>query len=234
MHVLSNCSNAAALRRYTVRHNDILSLLVSWLTSVKSASQLLYADLSDTRVLPICDLFTNCRPDLAIVGNNSIHILELTVCRETNLISSHGYKSNKYKNISSRGSSKAGNRKIVPHFIEISTLWFISSCSDFTRAVKLMRCPLRWSTTLSSLLWNLHLTFIVRGTMLIRPQPRRPLTAPAWLRRWYTGRCTRLFYELMSRTANVEKGRAMQLADNLLLQYVYVLIAFKIKHCLIR
>ena len=37
----------------------------------------------------------------------------------------------------------------------------------------------------------------------------------------------------MSRTANVGKGRAMQLADNLLLQYVCVLIAFKIKHCLI-
>ena len=95
----------------------------------------MYADLSDTRVLPICDLFTNCRPDLAIVDNNSIHILELTVCRETNLISSHDYKSNKYKNISSRGSSLAGNRKIVPHFIEISTLGLISNCSDFTRAV---------------------------------------------------------------------------------------------------
>ena len=93
--------------RYTVRHNDILSLLVSWLTSVKSASQLLYADLSDTRVLPVCDLFTSCRPDLAIVDNNSIHILELTVYHETNLISSHDYKSNKYKNISSCGSSLA-------------------------------------------------------------------------------------------------------------------------------
>ena len=136
-HVLSNCSNAAALRRYTVRHNDILSLLISWLTSVKSASQLLYADLSDTRVLPICDLFTSCRPDLAVVDNNSIHILELTVCHETNLISSHDYKSNKYKNISSCGSSLAGNRKIVPHFIEVSTLGFISSCSDFTRAVNI-------------------------------------------------------------------------------------------------
>ena len=32
----------------------------------------------------------------------------------------------------------------------------------------------------------------------------------------------------MSRTANVEDGRAMQLADNLLLQYVCVLIAFKL------
>ena len=50
---------------------------------------------------------------------------------------SHDYKSNKYKNISSCGSSLAGNRKIVPHFIEISTLGFISSCSGFTRAVKI-------------------------------------------------------------------------------------------------
>ena len=31
----------------------------------------------------------------------------------------------------------------------------------------------------------------------------------------------------MNKTANVEEGRAMQLADNLLLQYVCVLIAFK-------
>ena len=113
---------------------------MSWLTSVKSASQLLYADLSDTRVLPICDLFTNCRPDLAIVDNNSIHVLELTVCHETNLISSHDYKSNKYKNISFCGSSLARNRenrKTVPHFIEISTLGFISSCSDFTKAINI-------------------------------------------------------------------------------------------------
>ena len=59
------------------------------------------------------------------------------MCHETNFISSHDYKSNKYKNISSCGSSLAGNRKIVPHFIEVSTLGFISRCSDFTRAVNI-------------------------------------------------------------------------------------------------
>ena len=80
-HILSNCSSAAALRRYTVRHNDILSLLGCWLTSAKSASQLLYADLSDARALPVRDLFTSCRLDLAIVDNNSIPILELTVTK---------------------------------------------------------------------------------------------------------------------------------------------------------
>ena len=60
-----------------------------------------------------------------------------SVCQETHLISTHEYKSNKYKNIASCGSSLAGNRKVVSHFIEISTLGFISSCSDFTRAVNI-------------------------------------------------------------------------------------------------
>ena len=32
---------------------------------------------------------------------------------------------------------RARNRKIVPHFIEISKLGFISSCTDFTRAVNI-------------------------------------------------------------------------------------------------
>ena len=76
-------------------------------------------------------------PDLAIVDNNSIHILELTGCHETNLISSHDYKSNKYKNISFCGSSLAGNRKIISHFIEVSILEFISNCSDFAKAVNI-------------------------------------------------------------------------------------------------
>ncbi len=118
----------------------MLARRICWLTSIKSASQL-YAVLSDTDVVPICDLFNNYRPDLAIVDCNSIHILELTVCHETNFVSSHEYKSHKYKNISSCSSSLAGNRKIVPHFIEVSTLGFISNCSDFINAVKIDAMP---------------------------------------------------------------------------------------------
>ena len=41
------------------------------------------------------------------------------------------------RTFSSCGSSLAGNRKIVPHFIEVSTLGFVSSWSDFTRAVNI-------------------------------------------------------------------------------------------------
>ena len=140
-HVLSNCSSVTALHRYTVRHNDILSLLVFWIKSCISPNQSLYADLADANVLPVCDLFCNCRPDLAICDLNSIHVLELTVCYETNMIASNEYKKNKYKNISMRGSSVAENRKIVRHFIEVSTLGFISNCLDFCKAIKIEAMP---------------------------------------------------------------------------------------------
>jgi len=140
-HVLSNCSSATALHRYTVRHNDILSILISWIKASISPNQSLYADISDISVLPVCDLFCNCRPDLAICDMNSIHILELTVCHETNMIISNEYKKNKYRNISLCGSSVAANRKITSHFIEVSTLGFISSCLDFTKAVKIASMP---------------------------------------------------------------------------------------------
>ena len=140
-HVLSNCSSATALHRYTIRHNDILAILISWIKACISSSQSIYADLSDANVLPVCDLFHNCRPDLAICDTNSINILELTVCHETNMTVSNDYKKNKYRNISLLGSSLAGNRKIIPHFIEVSTLGFISNCLDFTKAIEIDVMP---------------------------------------------------------------------------------------------
>ena len=35
----------------------------------------------------------------------------------------------------------AANRKITPHFIEVSTLGFISNCLDFTKAIKIDAMP---------------------------------------------------------------------------------------------
>ena len=88
-------------------------------------------------VLTVCDPFCNRLPDLAICDMNSIHILKLTVCHETNMIISNEYMKNKHRNISLCGSPMSANRKITPHFIEASTLRFISSCLDFTKAVKI-------------------------------------------------------------------------------------------------
>ena len=53
------------------------------------------------------------------------------------MIHSHDYKNNKYKDIGCYGSTLAENRKIVPHFIEVSTLGVVANISDFTKALKI-------------------------------------------------------------------------------------------------
>ena len=65
------------------------------------------------------------------------------------MIISNEYKKNKHRNISLCGSSVAAKRKITPHFIEVSTLGFISSCLDFNKAVKIAAMPDTLSTKLS-------------------------------------------------------------------------------------
>ena len=64
-----------------------------------AGTPIIYADLVQANVLPVADLFNNYRPDIAIVDSNSICTLELTVCHETNVLSSRDYKRDKYKNI---------------------------------------------------------------------------------------------------------------------------------------
>ena len=140
-HVLSNCGATTALHRYTTRHNAVLAELVTWLRSAIAVDQELYADLPNAQVLPVCDLFNNCRPDIAISDHDTIHALELTVCHETNLVSSRSYKQEKYKNLVLCGSTLAAKRRIVPHFIEVSTLGFISDVSHFTKAIKIPLLP---------------------------------------------------------------------------------------------
>ena len=121
-HVLSNCGSLVALHRSTERHNKVLTLLINWLKSVVAQNQTIYADLSEANILPVADLFKNYRPDIAIAHSNSICTLELTVCHETNAVSSRDYKLDKYKNIADFRSTLAGNRKVYSHTIEISTL----------------------------------------------------------------------------------------------------------------
>jgi len=99
-HVLSNCSSDVALKRYTKRHDDILLIIVAWLKSMLPSGYKLFADLTSTDCLPVCDIFTNVRPDIAICFSDNVVVLELTVCHETNLSKSRNYKLNKYINIS--------------------------------------------------------------------------------------------------------------------------------------
>src|SRR5882757_1109156 len=91
----------------------------------------IYADLPEVNSKPVRDLFIGVRPDIAVVCNENIFVLELTVCHETNIVKSNEYKQNKYKNISSQGSTLADGKIISAHFIEVNTLGFISNLENF-------------------------------------------------------------------------------------------------------
>src|SRR5688572_28069483 len=56
-------------------------------------SSKLYADLPE-----YCntEIFETFRPDVAVLHNNTVHVLELTCCHELNLESSHDFEQTKY------------------------------------------------------------------------------------------------------------------------------------------
>ena len=72
------------------------------------------------------ELFKSSRPDLVIVKNNELTIIELTCCFETNIIKSRDYKIKKYCNIEKEVINRTYTIK-SKIFAEITTLGFISS-----------------------------------------------------------------------------------------------------------
>ena len=88
-HVLSHCSSPSALNRYTKRHDAILTIILQWIQSQNPKNSSIHADIDDADLNPIVEVFQpNVRPDLVIVQNRQIFVLELTVCHETNLVNS--------------------------------------------------------------------------------------------------------------------------------------------------
>ena len=139
-HVLSNCSAPVALERYKQRHDKVLNVIVSWIRSVASPVQTVYSDIpGDSK--EVSDLFSGYRPDIAIVNSSSISTLELTVCHETNLVSSKQYKINKYKDLSNFTNVICNHKSISCFTIEVTSLGFISCINDFIKLNKLPAMP---------------------------------------------------------------------------------------------
>lgn len=98
-HVLSNCSHPDVLQRYTTRHNAILLTLVEWFKTKLNEDFTIFVDLPGTCFRKTADIFISVRPDLVLIKNNKILAIELTICHETNIMSSKEYKLNKYTNL---------------------------------------------------------------------------------------------------------------------------------------
>ena len=135
-HVLNNCDKA--LKRYTQRHDNVLSLLTNWILSVKSVDQELLVDLPSEKWNPIVQVFQpTCRPDIIVIEHSRISVLELTICHETNLVKSKNYKIDKYKNIRNQLQPAYLNYDTHVHTFEITSLGFIADLTDFQRDTKL-------------------------------------------------------------------------------------------------
>lgn len=122
-HVLSNCSSVAALDRYTKRHNKILTLIVNSLKLDKRQDCAIYADIKIDEIHPISIVFESLRPDIAIIYGDTIEVLEITVCHETNLAQSKAYKINKYEeNLKANLKDNFKHYNLIINTFEISPI----------------------------------------------------------------------------------------------------------------
>ena len=95
-HVLSNCSSPSMLEKYKKRHDAILDILIKGLDPLLDKNSAIYADPPLSSARQISELFsvhfTSTRHRHP--KKSTIDILELTVCHETNVVSSRTFQTN--------------------------------------------------------------------------------------------------------------------------------------------
>ena len=100
-HILNNCEVALQLRRYNSRHDEVLSVILDFMTKQMPDETTIVTDLSDNYQFPPCLALTDLRPDLVAydVQTKSALLLELTVCFETNFEDARKRKEDKYSEL---------------------------------------------------------------------------------------------------------------------------------------
>ena len=79
LHVLSNCSVAANEKRYTWRHNNVLTTLSHYMMQLREDGYTIYVDLEGKK--NPAGLFKTFRPDMVIRKNDDITVIEYTIFR---------------------------------------------------------------------------------------------------------------------------------------------------------
>ena len=121
LHILNNCKKAVDSGRYTWRHNSILVTLCHYLSLLENVGYKLYADI-EGRTNP-AELFNNLRPDVALLHDDELIVIELTCCFETNFTKSRQYKIDRYKHL--EGDCKLRVKEFKKVFLEVSSLGFL-------------------------------------------------------------------------------------------------------------
>ena len=121
LHVLSNCCKC--LSRYTWRHDSVLNSLLQQICQIKPL-EYIYCDSNKLQYKNTSQLFLTQRPDVAILDNQSIIVIELTICYETNTKKSREYKINRNKDLKTQLIDPS--KKLRVFFVEFTSLGFIS------------------------------------------------------------------------------------------------------------
>lgn len=99
-HVLNHCSVALELRRYNTRHDGVLDVICTLVSSNLPSDYQLIADLPDQApfIFPPHIATTDLRPDLVVWSNTrqEVILFELTVCFESNFDNAQQRKREKY------------------------------------------------------------------------------------------------------------------------------------------
>jgi len=164
-HVLLNCGSPMALHWYTIRQNDVVRLLISWLWSVVPSTNSMYVDSSADSALPVFDLFHNYRPDVALVMDREIHTWELTICNETNILKSCAHKQNRYIQIDSAETALSTSRNSHTHNWSVD-FGFVSNVLTSLNQFHIPSLTINLKQQSLNLFYRIHLTFIVTGTTL--------------------------------------------------------------------
>jgi uncharacterized Zn-finger protein len=122
LHVFSWCKSA--LDRYLWRHNSILQTIVHYLMQARDAGTKIYADLPGSNLPHPSQLFASQIPDIVIVKQGKISVIELTVPFETNSSKARTFKANKYKDLRSQLLNPCEDFRLIP--VEVTTLGFFT------------------------------------------------------------------------------------------------------------
>ena len=125
LHILQNC--VQYLIRYTWRHDSVLWTLckkISWCINEETTK--IYVDLKCDELKFTCssELFESQRPDIVIVKNKKVWVLELTICFETNTKKSRDYKQDRYKRLKDQLKIDCDEFEVI--YFEVTSLGFIS------------------------------------------------------------------------------------------------------------
>ena len=103
IHVLNNCQVALQLRRYDMRHNQVLEAIAATIREHLPPSTSMSVDLSDGYTFPTHIAATDLRPDIVWWNDDkkTITLVELTVCFETSYEAAVERKQDRYRDLTS-------------------------------------------------------------------------------------------------------------------------------------